>query len=165
MDQEKATFAAGCFWGVEEEFSKLPGVISTRVGYAGGKVAKPTYHQVCGKNTGHAEAIEVTFDPTKITYRQLLDTFFSLHNPSSALMQGRENSGQYRSAIFYHDEAQKILAMVAVELLEKSKKFGPKIYTQIVRASIFWEAEVYHQQYYSKRKRLGSGFVDYGFTR
>lgn len=148
---KKATFAAGCFWGVEEQFSQMPGVVSTRVGYTGGKTENPTYEEVCRKNTGHAEAVEVTYDPDKTTYQKLLSLFFSLHSPGSVVDQGSNGMSQYRGAVFYHDEQQRVEIEQEILRLEKEKKYGPKIYTQVVPVEKFWPAEDYHQQYYKKR--------------
>ena len=151
---ETATFAAGCFWGVEDDFGTLEGVIKTRVGYTGGHTQKPTYQDVCGKNTGHAEAVEVTFDPQVVSYQDLLRLFFSIHNAGSVVMQCSDNSSQYRSAIFYHNETQRMLAQDFIRNLEASRKHGPKIHTQLAPASTFWEAEAYHQKYNQKHGRV-----------
>jgi peptide-methionine (S)-S-oxide reductase len=140
----KATFAAGCFWGVEAKFRKLPGVLDTQVGYTGGHTQNPTYHQVCDGDTGHAEAVEVTFDPTRITYRELVQAFFKLHNPTTKDRQGPDIGSQYRSAIFTHNSEQEKIAR------EEMKKAGPNIVTEIGPAKEFYRAEEYHQRYHEK---------------
>lgn len=147
----KGTFAAGCFWGVEAEFRKLPGVLATRVGYTGGTDPNPTYEQVCSHTTGHAEAVEVEFDPAKISYEKLLEVFWSFHDPTQLNRQGPDVGEQYRSAIFYHDDAQQLAATRLKEALEKSGQVRKPIVTQIVPATIFYPAEDYHQQYLEKR--------------
>lgn len=154
MEIQKAIFAAGCFWGVESSFRKVKGVISTRVGYTGGHFEKPSYKQVCTLNTGHAEAIELTFDASKVSYDDLLDVFWSIHDPTTLNRQGPDIGEQYRSAIFYIDDEQKEKALKSKAKLEASDKFKRSIVTQIVPASDFWEAEEYHQQYNEKRRRL-----------
>ncbi len=148
---EKATFAAGCFWGVESTFRKVEGVQSTRVGYTGGLVANPTYEQVCTDRTGHAEAVEVTYDPNRVSYEELLDVFFAAHDPTQLNRQGPDYGSQYRSAIFTHGEAQDKAARAAKERLGRGNTFKRPVVTQIVEAGPFWEAEEYHQQYYEKR--------------
>ncbi len=150
MFHEKATFAAGCFWGIEEAFSKITGVLQTRVGYTGGHVIEPTYELVCRKNTGHAEAVEIIYNPKVTSYIELLAEFFSMHSAASVLMQGPENTGQYRSAIFYHNPSQKKQAEDFIKYLQDHKIYGPKIYTQIAPVGYFWEAEEYHQKYHQK---------------
>jgi len=141
----KATLAGGCFWGVEELLRKLPGVINTEVGYTGGTLASPRYEDVKGGRTGHAESIEVEFDPSKITYDTILDHFFSLHDPTTANRQGNDVGSQYRSAIFVHDDEQRAAAEKAIE---RAQQHWPKpIVTEIVPASTFWRAEDYHQDY------------------
>jgi peptide-methionine (S)-S-oxide reductase len=147
----KATFAAGCFWGVEADFRRLPGVISTQVGYTGGHSTNPTYKQVCGDGTGHAEAVEIDYDPAKISYDQLLDTFWSIHDPTTVNRQGPDVGTQYRSAIFYHTPEQEAAAKASLAKLTASGKFKRPIVTQIVPAKDFWRAEEYHQQYLEKR--------------
>ena len=147
----KATFAAGCFWGVEAEFRRLPGVNSTQVGYIGGHTTNPTYKQVCTDGTGHAEAVEIDYDPAKISYDQLLDTFWSIHDPTTVNRQGPDVGTQYRSAIFYHTPEQEALARASKENLQRAGAFKRPIVTEVVPASTFWRAEEYHQQYLEKR--------------
>lgn len=147
---KKATFAAGCFWGVEKIFAQLPGVVSTRVGYSGGNKPNPTYEQVCMGNTGHAEAMEVTYDPSKISYEELLITFWQYHDPTTLNRQGPDRGSQYRSVIFYHDEDQKAAAQKSKEILEREKVFKNSIVTEIVPEQPFYQAEEYHQQYLKK---------------
>lgn len=147
---EKATFAAGCFWGVEERFRITPGVLATQVGYCNGRTEKPSYEQVCGHGTGHAEAVEVEFDPAKLSYDSLLDIFWNNHNPTTLNRQGPDVGDQYRSGIFYHSPAQKNAAEASKEKMNK-EKFKGKIVTVIEAAQTFWRAEEYHQQYLKKR--------------
>ena len=137
---EKATFAAGCFWGIEEAFRTIKGVIETRVGYTGGKTPSPSYEEVCTGKTGHAEAVEATFDPKKISYEKLLDIFWSIHDPTQKDRQGPDIGAQYRSAIFYHGEKQKEAALKSKEQLEKSGKYRKPIVTEITPAKEFFEA-------------------------
>jgi peptide-methionine (S)-S-oxide reductase len=155
---ETATFAAGCFWGVEASFRQVKGVISTRVGYTGGTREHPTYEQVCSRTTGHAEAVEVVFDPSVVTYFELLDVFWSIHDPTQMNRQGPDIGSNYRSAIFYHSEEQKVSAEESMKKQQESPRFrGEKIVTRIVPASTFWPAEEYHQQYFEKRGMKGGG--------
>ena len=147
----KATFGAGCFWGVEEEFRKVPGVLQTAVGYAGGKTDHPTYEDVCSDETGHAEVVEVEYDPAKVSYDQLLDVFWNGHNPTQLNRQGPDVGTQYRSAIFFHTPEQKAAAEASKQRLEKSGRFGRPIVTEITPAPPFWRAEEYHQRYFEKR--------------
>jgi peptide-methionine (S)-S-oxide reductase len=147
----KATFAAGCFWGVEATFRQLPGVISTRVGYTGGNSVNPTYQDVCTDSTGHAEAVEVDYDPAKISYEQLLDVFWENHDPTQLNRQGPDWGTQYRSGIFFHSPEQEIAAKRSKKSLEESGRFNKPVVTQIVPATNFYEAEDYHQQYLEKR--------------
>jgi peptide methionine sulfoxide reductase msrA/msrB len=149
---EKATFAAGCFWGVEAAFRELigKGVISTRAGYTGGHFKNPTYEDVCSDKTGHAESVEVIYDPAKISYEKLLEVFWSIHDPTTPDRQGPDRGSQYRSVIFFHTPEQQRLAELSKGKLEKSKRFRNKIVTEIVKAEEFYPAEEYHQQYYKK---------------
>ena len=148
---EKATFAAGCFWGVEVTFRNVEGVIDTQVGYTGGHVEHPSYRQVCTGMTGHAEAVEVTFDPQQVSYEQLLDVFWSSHNPTTRNRQGPDIGPQYRSAIFFHSPEQEQAALASIQRLEREGRFRKPIVTEVVPASTFWPAEEYHQQYLVKR--------------
>jgi peptide-methionine (S)-S-oxide reductase len=148
---EKATFGAGCFWGVEAAFRQLPGVRSTAVGYAGGKTAKPTYRDVCTDQTGHAEVVQVEFEPAEISYERLLEVFWDVHNPTQRNRQGPDVGTQYRSVIFYHTPDQASAARASKEKLEKSNPHGRPIVTEILPAPEFWPAEEYHQQYLEKR--------------
>jgi peptide-methionine (S)-S-oxide reductase len=154
---EKATFAAGCFWGVEESFYDLSGVVATRVGYTGGNLEQPSYQQVCSDSTGHAEAVEVTFDPDMISYEQLLTVFWQAHDPTQLNRQGPDVGSQYRSAIFYHSEQQRLLAEQFRDTLDASGRYRRSLVTEIVPASTFWEAEEYHQKYHLKNSG-GCGF-------
>ena len=147
----KATFAAGCFWGVEATFRQLPGVISTRVGYIGGKTTNPTYKEVCTDATGHAEAVDVDYDPAKLPYGKLLEVFWENHDPTQLNRQGPDWGTQYRSAIFFHSPEQEAEAKASKQALESSGRFRKPIVTQIVPAATFYEAEDYHQQYLEKR--------------
>lgn len=148
---EKATFAAGCFWSPEEKFRQTEGVKDTRVGYTGGHTHHPTYQDVCSGRTGHAEAVEVTFDPQEVTYEQLLDQFWKLHDPTTPNRQGPDIGDQYRSAIFFHSPEQEKAARESMERVEKSGRWGRPIVTQIEPLREFWQAEDYHQQYVAKR--------------
>jgi peptide-methionine (S)-S-oxide reductase len=149
---EKATFAAGCFWHVEEAFRQLKGVISTTVGYMGGTLLNPTYEDVCTDKTGHAEVVEITFDPQKISYDELLTVFWDIHDPTTKNRQGPDMGTQYRSAIFYHSPEQKNAAEQSKQKLERTKKYNKKIVTEITKATIFYAAEEYHQHYLAKHK-------------
>lgn len=151
---KKATFGAGCFWGVEAAFRKLKGVSEAVSGYSGGSVENPTYEQVCGKNTGHAEVVQVEYDPETISYQQLLDTFFQIHDPTQVNRQGPDIGDQYRSVIFYHDEDQKQAAEQAIEALHEAGKFNRPIATLVEEAKPFYRAEEYHQRYYEKCGRV-----------
>ena len=149
---EKATFGAGCFWGVEVSFANIPGVTATAVGYEGGKTQAPSYKDVCTDSTGHAEVVEVDFDPDRVSYATLLDAFFSLHDPTQLNRQGPDWGTQYRSAIFYHSPEQKEVAEAKIGELTAAGKFAPKkIVTQVTPAQTFWRAEDYHQRYLEKR--------------
>lgn len=147
---EKAYFAAGCFWGVEAKFRQLDGVIETQVGYQGGAADKPTYEQVCGGDTGHAEAVEVEYDPARISYEQLVLAFFQMHDPTTLNRQGPDIGSQYRSAIFYVDEDQKTAAQTIKRELQERGAFPQDIVTEISPAKPFWRAEEYHQRYEEK---------------
>jgi peptide-methionine (S)-S-oxide reductase len=151
-NQDVATFAAGCFWGVEAAFRAVKGVVSTRVGYTGGTFKNPTYEDVCTGRTGHAEAVRVTFDPSVVGFEDLLREFFRIHDPTTLDRQGPDRGSQYRSVIFYHNEAQKQTAMSYVEDLTKSGRYRRPIVTQIEPAREFYEAEEYHQQYFTKHE-------------
>lgn len=148
--EELATFAAGCFWHVEEAFSKIPGVISTKVGYSGGKLQNPRYEQVKTGETGHAESVQVTFDPEKVSYEKLLNVFWNEHDPTSLNKQGADIGTQYRAVIFYHNQKQKELAEKSKRRLQKNLE--KPIVTEIVPAKKFWPAEEYHQKYLFKNK-------------
>jgi peptide-methionine (S)-S-oxide reductase len=148
---EKATFAAGCFWGIEEAFRQVKGLIATAVGYSGGHFERPTYEQVCTLNTGHAEAIRVIFDPNVVSYETLLSVFWKIHDPTTKDRQGPDVGKQYRSVIFYHNEEQKAAALASKEKLENSGAFKNPIVTEIVPVSDFYMAEEYHQQYFEKK--------------
>lgn len=149
---QKATFGAGCFWGIEEAFRNLEGVTSTRVGYGGGSYENPTYEDVCTGTTGHAEVVEVEFDPSRISYEQLLDAFWAIHDPTTRNRQGPDVGTQYRSVIFVHGSEQERAARVSKERLQRNGVHGDKeIVTEIEPAGPFWEAESYHQQYLAKR--------------
>jgi len=146
---EKATFAAGCFWGVEASFRALPGVTDAVVGYTGGSLANPTYHDVCTDRTGHAEVVEVTFDPAVISYHDLLEVFWNNHNPTTLNRQGPDVGAQYRSAIFFHSPEQEAEAKSSRDSAQS--RFSRPIVTEITPAQTFWPAEEYHQQYLEKR--------------
>ncbi len=147
----KATFGAGCFWGVEAAYRQLPGVLSTRVGYLGGTMKNPTYRDVCTGRTGHAEVVEVTYDPARVSYDDLLTVFWENHDPTTLNRQGPDVGTQYRSAIFYQNESQRAAAESSKEEREKSGRYRRPIVTEITPASEFYEAEDYHQQYLEKR--------------
>jgi len=148
---EHAIFGAGCFWGVEAEFRKLKGVLNTSVGYSGGNTKNPTYQDVCSHSTGHAEVVKVEFDPEKISYEELLDTFWLIHNPTTLNRQGPDVGSQYRSVIFYANEDQKKLALSKLEKLENINAFKDPIVTEIEPLGDYYMAEKYHQQYFEKR--------------
>jgi peptide-methionine (S)-S-oxide reductase len=151
MTTEKATFGAGCFWGVEATFRGIKGVTDAAVGYAGGTKENPSYEDVCTDRTGHAEVVEVEFNPNEVKYEQLLDVFWSNHNPTTLNRQGPDAGTQYRSVIFYHSPEQKAAAEASKQKLEHSGKFDRPIVTQIEPAPKFWRGEEYHQRYLEKR--------------
>ncbi|GBL42911.1 peptide methionine sulfoxide reductase MsrA [Verrucomicrobiota bacterium] len=148
---EKATFGAGCFWGVEYQYAKIPGVKAAVCGYAGGKVVNPTYEDVCSHTSGHAEVIEVTFDPKKVSYRTLVEYFFKMHDPTQVDRQGPDVGDQYRSVIFTHSPEQQKVAEEVKAALTKAKVFNAPIATQVAPAPVFWRAEEYHQRHYQLR--------------
>jgi len=155
MSEKTASFAAGCFWGVEARFRELSGVLDAVSGYMGGHTSNPTYKEVCGGDTGHAETVQVTFDDDKISYGELLDTFFDMHNPTTLNRQGPDFGSQYRSVIFWHDDAQREAAEEAIRQIDASGKWSNPVVTQLVEAGDFWRAEEYHQRYFEKN---GGGF-------
>jgi peptide-methionine (S)-S-oxide reductase len=148
---ETATFAAGCFWGVEAAFRQVEGVVSTRVGYTGGTIANPTYEQVCSGKTGHAEAVEIDYDPSQVSYEQLLNVFWENHDPTTLNRQGPDVGAQYRSAVFFNNPEQETAARASKDNLQQSGKYKRNIVTEITPASEFYKAEEYHQQYFEKR--------------
>ena len=150
-----ATFAAGCFWGVEQRFSEVPGVLSTEVGYTGGTTAHPTYEQVCSHTTGHAEAVRLEYDPEQVTHEDLLEVFFAMHDPTTPDRQGPDVGSQYRSAVFFHSPEQERAARDAVARLSAEGRYRDPVVTEILPAPEFWRAEEYHQRYLTKRGRWG----------
>ena len=148
---ETATFGAGCFWGVESVFEQVDGVISTKVGYTGGFTEAPSYEDVCSHRTGHAEAVEVTYDPAKVSYDTLLDIFWMNHDPTQLNRQGPDVGDNYRSVIFFHSPEQEAAAVASKKRLEESGRYRRPIVTEIVPAAPFWDAEEYHQKYFSRR--------------
>jgi peptide-methionine (S)-S-oxide reductase len=148
---EIATFGAGCFWGIEAAFRRVPGVVDAVVGYSGGKTANPTYKDVCTDETGHAEVVQVTFDPAKLTYEKLLDAFWAMHDPTQVNRQGPDSGSQYRTAIFIHSPEQEAAAKKSKAALDASGKFRRPIATEITPAGTFYRAEEYHQRYLEKR--------------
>lgn len=154
---EIVTFAAGCFWGVEDVFMSLSGVVATRVGYTGGHSDNPTYKDVCSHNTGHAEAVEIIFDPALVSYQVLLKTFWECHDPTQLNRQGPDIGDQYRSSILYHSAEQQRIAEESLQQLDASGRLRRRIVTEIVPAATFWEAEAYHQKYHAKNGG-GCGF-------
>lgn len=150
VNLKKAAFAAGCFWGVEKIFMKLPGVVETQVGYEGGRRSAPSYEQVCAGVTGHAETLEILYDPSKISYEALLITFWKYHDPTTMNRQGPDMGSQYRSVIFYFDESQKAAALKSKEVLDQAGIFKNLIVTEIIPAQTFYRAEEYHQKYLQK---------------
>ncbi|MCB2209588.1 peptide-methionine (S)-S-oxide reductase MsrA [bacterium] len=153
MAKKTATFAAGCFWGVEDKFGKIPGVTTTVVGYTGGEVENPTYRMVCSNKTGHAEAVRVSYDTDQLNYEELVRRFFDMHDPTTLNRQGLDVGSQYRSAIFYHNEEQRQIAQKVKDEVNASGKYRYPIVTEIVPADDFFEAEDYHQKYYAKNRR------------
>ena len=151
MKVEKATFGGGCFWGVEATFRQISGVVSTAVGYMGGTLTNPTYRDVCTDLTGHAEVVEVTYDPSKVSYDALLKVFWEHHDPTQLNRRGPDVGTQYRSVIFFHTPEQEAAARASKEALERSGLFKRPIVTEITPAGEFWRAEEYHQQYLEKR--------------
>jgi peptide-methionine (S)-S-oxide reductase len=145
-----ATFGAGCFWGVEEAFRRTPGVTETSVGYMGGQLQNPTYEAVCTDRTGHAEVVQVQFDPSQVSYDRLLEIFWQLHDPTTLNRQGPDVGTQYRSAVFTHDENQRAAATAMKEQLQSAGRFRRPIVTEITHAGTFWRAEEYHQKYYCR---------------
>lgn len=150
MATELATFGAGCFWGVEERYRQMPGVIETAVGYMGGTLENPTYEDVCHDTTGHAEVVQLVFDPEVVLYEKLLEVFWGNHNPTTPNRQGPDVGTQYRSVVFTHSDAQREKALVSKQTLEASHKWSQPIVTEIVPASVFFRAEEYHQKYLMK---------------
>jgi peptide-methionine (S)-S-oxide reductase len=155
MSKQIASFAAGCFWGVEARFRETPGVIDAVSGYMGGHAANPTYKQVCGGDTGHAETVQVTYDDQQVSYRDLLDVFFDMHNPTTLNRQGPDFGSQYRSAIFWHSEDQRDAAQEKIREVDASGAWPNPVVTQVAEAGDFWRAEEYHQRYFEKN---GGGF-------
>lgn len=149
--QEIATFGAGCFWGIEAAFRRVPGVLDAVVGYSGGRTENPSYQDVCTDTTGHAEVVQVTFDPAKLSYEQLLDVFWTIHDPTQVNRQGPDYGKQYRSAIFFHSSEQEATAKKSKQALEASGKLRRSVATEITAAGPFWRAEEYHQRYLEKR--------------
>lgn len=147
---QKACFAAGCFWGVEAAFRRIPGVVDAVVGYTGGAAENPTYRQVCSHTTGHAEAVEVSFDPARVSYAGLLQAFWQMHDPTTVNRQGPDVGSQYRSAIFYHSPEQKSAAEASRQA--QADSFDRPIVTEITPAAVFWPAEEYHQRYLEKNR-------------
>ncbi|MGH8936171.1 MAG: peptide-methionine (S)-S-oxide reductase MsrA [Acidimicrobiia bacterium] len=151
MQTERASFAAGCFWGVEEDFRKMPGVVGTTVGYTGGTTDNPSYELVCTGRTGHAETVQVEYDPSQVSYEDLLDTFWRAHDPTQLNRQGPDIGTQYRSAIFFRNAEQEAAAKASLAELEQSGRYPRQLVTEITPASEFYRAEDYHQQYFAKR--------------
>ncbi len=151
MAREQATFGAGCFWGVEAAYRQIPGVLATTVGYAGGRTENPTYRDVCSHTTGHAEVVQVDYDPDRVSYDELLQVFWENHDPTQLNRQGPDIGDQYRSVIFFHSPEQEAAARASLAGLEEAKAYRRPIVTQIVPAETFYPAEDYHQQYLEKR--------------
>jgi peptide-methionine (S)-S-oxide reductase len=148
---EKAMFGAGCFWGIEAAFCKVPGVVSTAVGYSGGDTENPAYKEVCSGSTGHTEVVEIEFDPTAVSYEALLDVLLQIHDPTTMNRQGPDVGTQYRSAIYFHGPAQEAAARASKEALDASGRLSSPVVTEITPAPVFWRAEEYHQQYFEKQ--------------
>lgn len=153
----KATFGAGCFWGVEAAFRQVTGVTSAAVGYLGGTLKNPTYHDVCTGKTGHAEVVQLEYDPSQVSYDELLNVFWSLHDPTTLNRQGPDVGTQYRSAIFFHNAEQEAVAKASKEKLQNSGRYKRDIVTEMTPASEFYRAEEYHQQYIEKRGQASCG--------
>jgi len=156
---KSATFAAGCFWGVEARFREQDGVVDAEVGYTGGQTDNPTYREVCSDTTGHAEAVHLTFDSDRVAFEDLLDVFFNLHDPTTLNRQGPDVGSQYRSAIFYHDDDQKAAAQKYIAQLNEERRFASPVVTQLAPATTFYRAEEYHQRYFDKTGRHGSCYL------
>jgi peptide-methionine (S)-S-oxide reductase len=155
MSEKTASFAAGCFWGVEARFREVPGVVDAVSGYMGGHAENPTYQQVCTGDTGHAETVQVTYDDDQVDYTSLLEVFFDMHNPTTRNRQGPDVGSQYRSAVFWHDAEQKEAAERKIRELDASGKWPQPVVTEVTRAGTFWRAEEYHQRYFEKH---GGGY-------
>tara|TARA_B100001094_G_C18087031_1_gene748300 strand:- start:541 stop:999 length:459 start_codon:yes stop_codon:yes gene_type:complete len=150
---EKTTFGAGCFWGIEYSFNKVPGVLEAPVGYSGGSLENPTYQQVCSGQTGHAEVVQVKFDPNKVSFQELLEVFWNIHDPTTLNRQGPDVGTQYRSAILFHSQEQETLARKSVQNLTEQKRFSNPIVTEISPIDVFYLGEEYHQRYFEKQGR------------
>ena len=150
---EKTTFGAGCFWGIEYSFNRVPGVLEAPVGYSGGSLENPTYQQVCSGQTGHAEVVQVEFDPNKVSFQELLEVFWNIHDPTTLNRQGPDVGTQYRSAIFFHSQEQETLAKKSVQDLTEQKRFSNTIVTEISPIDVFYLGEEYHQRYFEKQGR------------
>ena len=150
MSEQTASFAAGCFWGVEARFREMEGVVDAVSGYMGGHLDNPGYRQVCAGDTGHTETVQVTFDDSRVSYRELLDLFFDMHNPTTLNRQGPDFGSQYRSAIFWHDESQQAEARAKIDEVNHSGKWPNPVVTEVTPAATFWRAEEYHQRYFEK---------------
>ena len=150
---EKTTFGAGCFWGIEHSFNKVPGVLEAPVGYSGGSLENPTYQQVCSGQTGHAEVVQVKFDPNKVSFQELLEVFWNIHDPTTLNRQGPDVGTQYRSAILFHSQEQETLARKSVQILTEQKRFSNPIVTEISPIDVFYLGEEYHQRYFEKQGR------------
>ena len=155
MSQQTASFAAGCFWGVEARFREVEGVVDAISGYMGGHTENPTYKEICGGDTGHAEAVEVTFDDEQTSYQELLDLFFDMHNPTTMNRQGPDFGSQYRSAVFWHSQEQRDAAEAKIRQVNESGKWPNPVVTEVAKAGTFWRAEEYHQRYFEKN---GAGY-------